>query len=122
MAIPRYRCEMCNEIRLCSKDDTVCQKCDYELMKADKTYFAALKKTQKKRKCRACGRICEPNRYFNCMACIPDPAMPMEDFHVEKTDNMDGVQSISHILVKRRALARPQFDSCDSKRDTKVRE
>jgi hypothetical protein len=67
-----YKCEMCGEVGLHSKDDTVCNKCDKELVASELVFLAEREARRPKRSCRDCGSVLKASRYFKCEKCLPN--------------------------------------------------
>ena len=66
-SMKRVPCEICGE-RICSSDDTVCSRCDKEIL----AVFDAVPASETPpRRCRLCGRPLGNSRYFSCDVCIP---------------------------------------------------
>lgn len=85
----RYKCEICKQPRLTSREHTICEPCDAELKRTQDAEMQARASQNNHRKCRLCSGPMDASRYFSCKQCIPDHAMETEDM-------FDSVESIGY--------------------------
>jgi len=94
-----YPCEMCGNLSVYRKSDSICAACNGMMVYFEEVVEAYEQAKVGQRKCRQCSAPLTPTRYFNCVNCVGDHEMetddPMNDLLPDLSGHWDGEEDVA---------------------------